>query len=110
MVPLAAAQRICRGPQVSIPCTCMKIWLNEGLAVAFDRTVAGRSRPIVDHDSRERHLAFWNPENMQKFWAGVSFREPGDSNELSYRLAEIVLNLLISKGKDLAAFVKAARR
>jgi hypothetical protein len=85
----------------------LPLWLNEGLAVVFDRT-AGQRRPILDDDLRDRHLAFWNAQNIQKFWAGVSFREPGDSNELSYSLAEIILNLLLSESKEVMAFVKQA--
>ena len=86
----------------------LPLWLNEGLAVVLDRTVADRPQPILDHDLRDRHLAFWNPENIQKFWSGVSFEEPGDSNELSYSLAEIVVNLLLGQSNEFAAFVKQA--
>src|SRR4029077_14574787 len=57
-------------------------------------TVANRQRLILDHDLRDRHLTFWNPETIQKFWSGVSFREPGESNQLSYSLAEIFVNLI----------------
>ena len=90
----------------------LPLWLNEGLAVTFDRTVAAvtdRRSPILDGDLKERHVAFWNSKNIQRFWSGVSFHEPGDSNELSYGLAEIVLNLLVEDGKELAALVQAAR-
>jgi hypothetical protein len=54
-------------------------------------------------------LAFWKSQNIQRFWSGVSFAEAGDSNELSYSLAEIVLNLLMEGGKELAGFLQAAR-
>jgi hypothetical protein len=88
----------------------LPLWLNEGLAVAFDRRMAERSAPIIDHDLRDRHLAFWNAVNIQKFWSGVSFREPGDSNELSYSLAEILVNLLVGHSADFVAFLKQADR
>ena len=55
----------------------LPVWLNEGLAVVFDRTVAQGRQPILDADLRDRHLAFWNPEKIQKFWAGVSFGRRG---------------------------------
>ena len=86
----------------------LPLWLNEGLAVVFDRTVALGRQPILDSELRDRHLAFWNEESIQKFWAGVSFREPGDSNELSYSLAEILVNLLLSQSKGFGDFVKHA--
>ena len=75
------------------------VWLNEGLAVVFDRTVAQGRQPILDHESRDRHLGFWNEKSIQKSWAGVSFGEPGDSNQLSYSLAEILVNLLLIQGR-----------
>ena len=86
----------------------LPLWLNEGLAVVFDRTLAQGRQPILDQELRDRHLAFWNPERIQKFWAGVSFYEPGDSNELSYSLAEIFVSLLLSGSKEFGAFVKQA--
>jgi hypothetical protein len=86
----------------------LPLWLNEGLAVVFDRTVAQARQPFLDHELRDRHLAFWNAERIQKFWAGVTFGEPGDSNELSYNLAEICVNLLLSQSKGFGDFVKHA--
>jgi hypothetical protein len=86
----------------------LPLWLNEGLAVVFDRTASAWQRPIVDHELRDRHLAFWNEQNIQKFWAGVSFGEPGDSNELSYSLAQIMVELLLSDSKDFVPFLKEA--
>lgn len=87
----------------------LPLWLNEGLAMLFQGTVAMTSRPLVDFELKERHLAFWNPENIQEFWSGISFHRPGDSNELSYNLAEIVLNLLLEKEGDWGTFLKEAQ-
>lgn len=87
----------------------LPLWLNEGLAVLFDRTAVEWQRPILDAELRDRHLDFWNPVNIQKFWSGVSFGEPGDSNELSYSLAEIIVNLMLSEHKNFGAFVKEAQ-
>lgn len=50
----------------------------------------------------------WNEANIQGFWAGTSFREPGDSNELSYSLAEIAINLIAERGGNWGAFVQQA--
>ena len=86
----------------------LPLWLNEGLATTFQRAAQARPRPILDHEMREKHLAFWNPENIQEFWAGVSFKKPGDSNDLSYSLAEITLNLLLERRGNWSAFLKQA--
>ncbi len=85
-------------------------WLNEGLALSFERTaVLVQDSLLDDPELRDQHLAFWNPENIQKFWSGVSFWEPGDSNKLSYSLAEILTHLLFSYKGDFGNFIKAAR-
>jgi hypothetical protein len=82
-------------------------WVNEGLAVTFERGHGARWQ-ILDHDLREKHLAFWNRDTIQAFWAGVSFRQPGDLNRLSYSLAEILLALLIETPANLSSFVTLA--
>ncbi len=86
----------------------LPLWLNEGLAVTFARTAAAWHSPILDHELRDRHLAFWTPDEIQKFWSGVSFQEPGDSNELSYSLAEILVKLLMTDPRQFGAFVQNA--
>jgi hypothetical protein len=85
-------------------------WLNEGLALSFERTAVFVQDSLLDDPYlRDRILAFWNSENIQKFWSGVSFWEPGDPHELSYSLAEILLKLLLSGQGDLGSFIKEAR-
>src|SRR5882672_4676168 len=86
----------------------LPLWLNEGLAVVLDRAAAVWRQTILDHELRDRHLAYWNAGNIQKFWSGVSFGEPGDSNELSYSLAEILVNLLLSQSQEFEVFLKQA--
>lgn len=86
----------------------LPLWLNEGLAQLFQHAVATQPRPLLNHELRERHLAFWNEQTVQEFWAGVSFRKPGDSNHLSYSLAEIILNLLTENQGDWGGFIKNA--
>lgn len=86
----------------------LPLWLNEGLAQLFQHAVATRPRPLLDHELREKHLVFWNEQTVQEFWAGVSFRKPGDSNHLSYSLAEIILNLLTENQGDWGGFIKNA--
>lgn len=88
------------------------LWLNEGVAVTLQRAIAPPNSidqtpssavysaainwrpPIMWSELAERHHAFWNEETIQTFWAGTSFNVPGDSNELSYSLAEVLVNLL----------------
>ncbi len=86
-------------------------WLGEGLALSFERTAVLVQDSLLDEpELRDQHLAFWNSENIQKFWSGVSFWEAGDSVKLSYSLAEILIHLLFSYKGDFGNFVKEARR
>lgn len=87
----------------------LPLWLNEGIAQLFGRAAAVYPHVILDHELRDRHLAFWNPDNIQKFWSGVSFKEPGESVTLSYSLAEIMTKLLLESKEDFGAFVRAAK-
>lgn len=76
-------------------------WLNEGLAQRIESNVVGRTFGL-DREMARRHREFWNSENIQKFWAGVSFHEPGESGELSYSLGLILVELLVT---DYVAFL-----
>jgi hypothetical protein len=88
----------------------LPLWLNEGLAVLFQRSASDSRNQVLDRDLADRHLAFWNSETIQKFWSGVSFGEPGESNALSYSLAEILVNLLLSQKGEFGNFLKQAAR
>lgn len=59
--------------------------------------------PVMWDELAERHFAFWSEDNIQSFWAGTSFYIPGDSNELSYSLAQVFVKLLTER-RDAAAF------
>jgi hypothetical protein len=82
------------------------LWLNEGLAVLIEQTVT--QKPFVlNRELADRHHAFWNEANIQKFWAGKSYNVPGDESQLSYSLGNILVVLLADK-PGFVEFVKAA--
>jgi hypothetical protein len=108
----------------------LPLWLNEGVAVTLQKAIAppqqgmaqsdqdaiytaaiGWQAPIMWDELAERHFSFWTEENIQSFWAGTSFFQPGDPNELSYSLAEVFVKLLSERGNAAAfhAFVQTAR-
>jgi hypothetical protein len=108
----------------------LPLWLNEGVAVTLQKAIApppralGQSEqnalyassinwraPIMWDELAERHFAFWTEENIQSFWAGTSFFQPGDANELSYSLAEVLLKLLTERtGREtFRAFLDSAQ-
>jgi hypothetical protein len=76
--------------------------------MTLHRVIAGLERFSLDHDTSARHLTFWSPSNIQEFWAGTSWRQPGESSELSYSLAEILMQLLLGDWRDFTQFVQNA--
>jgi len=107
----------------------LPLWLNEAVSVTLQKAIAPLARPpwqseqdalfsasidwrapIMWDELAERHFAYWNESNIQAFWAGTSFFEPGDPNELSYSLAEVFLKLLSERGNAgaMQVFIEAA--
>jgi hypothetical protein len=106
----------------------LPLWLNEGVALTLQRAIApppaplGQGRqdllfsdaidwrpPLMWEELAERHFAFWNESNIQDFWAGTSFHQPGAPNELSYSLAEVLVKLLSENGAAILDFIEDAR-
>ena len=72
-------------------------WLNEGLAVNTERRL---SPPVGRPDLQKlhaRHQAFWDKQRIQALWNGQSFLEVGQSNELSYDLAQLLVSHLAAE-------------
>jgi hypothetical protein len=109
----------------------LPVWLNEAVAVTLEKTIGAPRRAVGEGDQSaiygasigwrppmmwdelaERHFAFWNEKNIQTFWAGTSFFIPGDSNELSYSLAEVFMKLLSERTtlEHFRKFVECARQ
>jgi hypothetical protein len=105
------------------------LWLNEGVAVVLQKAVGGYSPPsymgeasavwgtmsgwkppVVWAELAEKHHQFWTEDEIQHFWAGTSFHEPGDAVQLSYSLAEILMHLLAKNREGFLAFIRSARR
>ena len=93
----------------AVPHLGLPVWLNEGLAMTSEREAVGFNEPLVDGEKTRRHIEFWTPERMQSFWAGASFSEPGDAQELSYNLAEVLVQLAGTDEQAFPAFVTNAR-
>jgi hypothetical protein len=84
-------------------------WLNEGMAKIFESQISRFPGTGFDGDMdmAERHYAYWTPENMQTFWSGQAFLSP-DSAELSYSLANILINLIADEKGDFKKFLQDA--
>lgn len=104
------------------------LWLNEGVAQRLQRAIVGvyapRSHeseashywaavtnwipPVMWDELAEKHHTFWNEQNIQQFWAGTSFGQPGDARDLSYSLAEVLVHLLGENRETFLAFLSRA--
>ncbi|HEX7638646.1 MAG TPA: hypothetical protein VF457_09630 [Burkholderiaceae bacterium] len=85
----------------------LPLWIDEGLAVNTEHRIAGAGRGLhTPRQLHEKHVAFWNDETIQQFWAGTSFRRPDDGNLLSYDLARI---MVAQMGRAWPAFERFAR-
>jgi hypothetical protein len=78
---------------VSFP---LPAWLNEALAMAFERDIPGYASPLLTRELAEEHRAYWNPQTIQEFWRGLSFSQVA-GQKLSYSLAGILLNLIATE-------------
>jgi len=85
----------------------LPLWLNEALAMVIESRIERRPF-LLDRDEVDRHRQHWNPGTIQEFWAGTAFGIPGESNHLSYKLSEILLNLLLERQVNLVEFIKNA--
>ena len=70
-------------------------WLNEALAMLFERDLAGGRQPAMTRDLAAQHKAYWNSKTIQEFWRGESFGEP-EGQELAYGLAGILLDFIVT--------------
>jgi hypothetical protein len=106
----------------------LPVWVNEGVAMQLPRALAASFEsglktnhaarwwhsliqsqyPILADDLIERHQAFWNEENIQGFWAGTTFQEAGEPNELSYSLAETFISRLSAQWQTFLGFLSTA--
>jgi hypothetical protein len=79
--------------------------VNEGLAVNTERRWAPRPQQYKPNELAYMHSKFWNPETMQEFWSGKSYRRPDEGNVLSYDLAQRLIELIGQDQAMLTSFV-----
>lgn len=74
----------------------LPLWLNEGVTQVMEDVVQDASYFVVDHEMLRRHRAYWNAESIDSFWSGDAFFFPGDGQELSYHLSQVLFRNLMS--------------
>jgi hypothetical protein len=77
----------------------LPLWLEEGLAQTFEVDL-GHGQPllITPEDARECRT-FWLETGLARFWDGAGFGLPGEIQKESYRLAQILVRLLLDDAK-----------
>lgn len=84
------------------------LWLNEGLAVNMENAITRFPQFRLTKERHIKHQQFWKEEKVQEFWAGTSFAQPDDANELSYQLAQLIVLSLSEDYENFAKFVNLA--
>lgn len=85
----------------------LPLWLNEGLAVGMENLLTAYRAEAMDKTMLAKHHRFWTTETIQLFWSGESFSSADEGQELSYHLAQFVVNSL---SQDYAGFVEFANQ
>jgi hypothetical protein len=85
------------------------LWLEEGLAQLAERAILNRGF-LVNRETAEAHRAFWDEQRIQEFWSGLSFQRTGESNQLSYSLAAILVYILSQRAQNFREFIKRVER
>ncbi len=71
----------------------LPLWLNEALAMAFERDLTGNHQWELDSETIREHRAYWNASTIQEFWKGESFILVS-GQKLAYSLAFTLLNII----------------
>lgn len=83
----------------------MPLWLDEGIAVCTENYITGYSYPMLDQQMHNRHVRFWSEKTIQEFWSDRAFSRTDEDQELSYHLAQFMVNSL---SQDYEGFVTNA--
>jgi len=86
----------------------LPLWLNEGIAVTMEETIAGGMRARRTVELFDEYPDFWNEETIQEFWNGRSFSRADEGNGLSYGLAHLLVTNLAHDFDRFRSFVLTA--
>jgi len=84
-------------------------WLNEGLAVNVERSLSPTPPIHTPQQLHAKHVAFWETQQIQEFWSGMSFLRGDDGSLLSYELARLMVEQLSRPWEPFKRFVLAAK-
>lgn len=86
-------------------------WVEEGVAQIIQQTLTSVPSARLDHELAGSLRSYWQKHNLADFWSGLSFENADDGQGHSYRLAEILVRLLLADHRPrFLAFLRAATR
>jgi hypothetical protein len=85
----------------------LPLWLNEGLAMSLERTLAGTAPIQVDAEAMDEHRYLWSKDWIQAFWIG-SANDDVELTQAFYHLAELLVRALSSDFPRFREFVRSA--
>ena len=75
----------------------LPLWIEEGLAQMFDRSLGGEGALQINGERAKKHQRFWKNHGLGQFWEGSGFQKATPAQGFSYELAEILLTLLVAE-------------
>jgi hypothetical protein len=73
----------------------LPLWLNEALAMLFEKDLAGARPPLLTRELADEHRAYWNSTTIQNFWRGVFYSDV-EAQKLGYSLARILMDFIVT--------------
>ncbi len=71
-------------------------WIEEGVALILEQGLTGRPEILLNHETARDLRAYWNNQGLSEFWNGKSFENADRGQGFSYRLAEILVRLILA--------------
>ncbi|TQV75057.1 hypothetical protein FLL45_08945 [Aliikangiella marina] len=87
----------------------LPVWVDEGLAVNTETMITRQANYRLNPQKNSRHNDFWNEKTIQEFWSGEGFQKPGETSELCYHLAQIIVASMAEEHPSFVEFVRNAK-
>jgi hypothetical protein len=88
----------------------LPLWLEEGVCQVMEEIATGNRHFTFDREMSRRQREHWRVHGIQSFWSGEAFSKPDDHQELSYRLAQAIVRVMIGDHrKSFLQFIRDAR-
>lgn len=88
----------------------LPVWVEEGAAEVISRRISRDPPLVLEPADVRRQQHHWSKRGLDAFWSGDAFQRGDRGQQLSYTLAEVLMqNLVNTRGGELTAFVADAK-